>query len=296
MATFSATDIPDLTGTTAIVTGASDGIGRETARALAAAGARVVYAVRNTVKGRQAATEATGQTEVRELDLASLASIRHFAREWDGEISLLINNAGVVMPPKLTRTVDGFEVQFGVNHLGHFALTNLLLPHITGRVVSMSANAQRFGKIDFDDLNWEKRNYNRTRAYAQSKLAVMMFTLELQRRLTAAGSGVLAVAAHPGAANTDALINSGGSNGVMISIVNRFFAQTPAQAALETLYAATAADVPAGAYVGPGGSMQMSGPPKLVKPAKAAQDQVVARRLWEVSAELTKVSPQLALA
>jgi NAD(P)-dependent dehydrogenase (short-subunit alcohol dehydrogenase family) len=295
MPDFKATDIRNMNGATVIVTGASDGIGLETARALVSAGARVVYAVRNTAKGRKAAAAARGKTEVRELDLASLESVRRFAREWEGEIGLLICNAGVVLPPKLTRTADGFEVQFGVNHLGHFALANLLLPYVTGRVVSLSANAARFGKIDFDDLNWESKSYNRNRAYAQSKLATLMFTIELQRRLTAAGSSVRAVAAHPGAAVTDALKNSGGNDGMMVRFINRFFAQTPAEAALETLYAATA-DIPGGSFVGPGGRMQISGPPKLMQPSKAAQDPELARRLWDVSAKMTNVSPTLALA
>jgi NAD(P)-dependent dehydrogenase (short-subunit alcohol dehydrogenase family) len=293
MSDFKATDIPNLSGRTAIVTGASDGIGLETARELAAHGAHVVYAVRNTAKGRKAATAARGQTEVRELDLASLASVHRFAEEWEGPIDLLINNAGVVLPPKLTRTSDGFEVQFGVNYLGHFALTNLLLPHITGRVVSMSANAARFAKLDFDDLNWEKNKYNRNRAYANSKLGVLLFTAELQRRLTAAGSPILANAAHPGASATSALVNSGGQDGLMIRIINRFWAQTPAEAALEPLYAAVA-DIPGNSFVGPSG--MMSGAPKLVQPPKAAQDADLARRLWDVSANLTKVSPTLTLA
>jgi NAD(P)-dependent dehydrogenase (short-subunit alcohol dehydrogenase family) len=295
MSDFKATDIPSLAGATAIVTGASDGIGLETARALAAAGARVVYAVRNPGKGRKAASAAPGQTEVRELDLASLDSVRRFAREWDGEIDLLINNAGVVLPPELTRTQDGFEVQFGVNYLGHFALTNLLLDHITGRVVSLSANAYRFGTINFDDLNWQRKKYNANRAYAQSKLAVLLFTEELQRRLAAAGSGVRAVAAHPGAAATDAITNSGGSENLMYRIINRFFAQTPAEGALETLYAAVA-DIPGGTFVGPGGRMGISGPPKPAKLSKTVLDPELGRRLWDISAELTKVRPALALA
>jgi NAD(P)-dependent dehydrogenase (short-subunit alcohol dehydrogenase family) len=288
MSDFKATDIRHLTGATAIVTGASDGIGLETARALAAAGARVVYAVRNIEKGSRAAAAAPGQTEVRELDLASLDSVRRFAREWQGEIDLLINNAGVVLPPKLARTKDGFEMQFGVNHLGHFTLTSLLLEHITGRVVSLSANAYRFGKIDFYDLNWEHKKYNANRAYAQSKLAVLLFTEEMQRRLTAAGSGVRAVAAHPGAATTDAITNSGGTENLMFRFVNRFFAQTPAEGALETLYAAVA-DIPGGTFVGPGGRMGLSGAPKPAKLNKTVLDPELGRRLWDISTELTKV-------
>ena len=149
-----------------------------------------------------------GETEVRQLDLASLASVREFAAAWDGEIDLLINNAGVMVPP-LGRTADGFELQFGTNHLGHFALTNLLLEHVTGRVVTVSSGAHRMGRIDFDDLNWERRPYRAWRAYGQSKLANLLFTAELQRRLSAAGSTVLATAAHPGYAATNLQFHSG---------------------------------------------------------------------------------------
>ena len=194
MSGFTVADIPDLTGQTAVVTGANSGIGLETAKALTARGARVIIAVRDEAKGRTAAEgmHGPGTTEVRPLDLASLDSVRAFAKAWDGgPVDLLINNAGVMLPP-LTRTTDGFELQFGTNHLGHFALTNLLLPHITahGRVVTVSSGAHRYGKIDFDDLNWEHRRYRRWRAYGQSKLANLLFTMELQRRLTEAGSGI----------------------------------------------------------------------------------------------------------
>src|SRR6266436_4040638 len=187
MATFSAANIPDMTGRTVIVTGANSGIGRAAARALAAAGAHVVLAVRNPGKGRAAAAVMPDLTEVRELDLASLNSVRAFASGWQDEIDLLINNAGVMVPP-LTRTADGFELQFGTNHLGHFALTNLLLEHVTGRVVTVSSTGHRFGNIDFVDLNWERKPYRAWRAYGQSKLANLLFTSELQLRLTAAGS------------------------------------------------------------------------------------------------------------
>src|SRR3954453_5678873 len=197
MTTWSTIDIPDLTGPSVVVTGANSGIGRAAARALAAAGARVVLAVRDTNKGEAAAAAMPGTTEVRRLDLASLESIRAFAADWRGELSLLINNAGVMAPP-LTRTSDGFELQFGTNHLGHCALTNLLLDYVTGRVVTVSSTTHRMGAVDFDDLNWERKPYRRWRAYGQSKLANLLFTAELQRRLTAAGSDVLANAAHPG--------------------------------------------------------------------------------------------------
>jgi len=296
MTTFKVTDIPDLTGTTAIVTGASSGLGLQTARALGAAGARVVYAVRDAGKGSQAAAAAPGPTEVRELNLADLGSVRRFAAGWDGgEVDLLINNAGVVMPAALTRTADGFESQFGVNHLGHFALTLLLLQHVTGRVVTVSAAAHRFGRIDFDDLNWERRPYNPAGAYAQSKLAGLLFTAELQRRLAAAGSGVLAVAAHPGWSDTGAVTHSGGSTGLLMGIGNRLIAQKSANGALPTLYAATA-DIPGGAYAGPGGFGGIRGAPKLAMTSRAAQDPELARRLWDASAELTNIQPALVLA
>ncbi len=149
-----------------------------------------------------------GSTEVRELDLASLDSVRAFAAGWDGPIDLLINNAGIMIPP-LSRTADGFELQFGTNHLGHFALTNLLFPHVVDRVVTVSSLAHRQGTIDFDDLNWERRSYRRWAAYSQSKLANLLFTLELQRRLTDAGSAVRATAAHPGYASTNLQSHSG---------------------------------------------------------------------------------------
>src|SRR5229473_6973336 len=194
------TDIPDMTGRSVVVTGANSGIGRSAATALAGAGARVVLAVRDTNKGQDAAATMPGETEVRPLNLASLTSIREFAEGWDGDLDLLINNAGVMAPP-LTRTTDGFELQFGTNHLGHFALTNLLLEHVTGRVVTVSSTGHRMGSIDFDDLNSERKPYRAWRAYGQSKLANLLFTAELQRRLTAAGSDVLATAAHPGYAS-----------------------------------------------------------------------------------------------
>jgi NAD(P)-dependent dehydrogenase (short-subunit alcohol dehydrogenase family) len=286
MTTWSAADLPDMTGRNAIVTGASSGIGRAAARALARAGARVVLAVRDADKGRAAAAAMDGETEVRRLDLASLASIREFAAAWDGDLDLLINNAGVMVPP-LSRTADGFELQFGTNHLGHFALTNLLLGAVTGRVVTVSSTAHRFGEIAFDDLGWERRPYRAWRAYGQSKLANLLFTSELQRRLTAAGSGVLATAAHPGYASTNLQFHSGRRLLDIVSVVgNRLVAQDEDGGALPTLYAATAA-IPGDSFAGPGGFMEQRGAPKLVGRADAARDAAVARRLWDVSEELT---------
>jgi NAD(P)-dependent dehydrogenase (short-subunit alcohol dehydrogenase family) len=285
---WSTTNIPDMAGHTVIVTGANSGIGRAAAQALAAAGARVVLAVRNTDKGQAAAAKMPGETEVRRLDLASLASVREFAAAWQGDIDVLINNAGVMVPP-LTRTADGFELQFGTNHLGHFALTNLLLEHVTGRVVSVSSTGHRVGRIDFDDLNWERKPYKAWRAYGQSKLANLLFTAELQRRLTAAGSAVLATAAHPGYAATNLQFHSQRRLMDLINVVgNRLLAQDENGGALPTLYAAVA-DIPGDSFAGPGGFMEQRGAPKLVGRSDAAKDADFARRLWDVSEQLTGV-------
>jgi NAD(P)-dependent dehydrogenase (short-subunit alcohol dehydrogenase family) len=286
MSTFTTAALPDMTGRSVIVTGANSGIGRGAARALAGAGARVVLAVRDLDKGRAAAAAMSGETEVSKLDLANLASVREFAAAWDGEIDLLINNAGVMVPP-LTRTGDGFELQFGTNHLGHFALTNLLLEHVSGRVVTVSSTGHRFGGIDFEDLNWERKPYKAWRAYGQSKLANLLFTAELQRRLTAAGSEVLATAAHPGYAATNLQFHSQRRSLDLISAVgNRLFGQDEDGGALPTLYAAVA-DIPGNAFAGPGGFLEQRGAPKLVGRSAAAKDIDVARRLWDVSEELT---------
>jgi NAD(P)-dependent dehydrogenase (short-subunit alcohol dehydrogenase family) len=288
MTTFSPTDIPDMTGRTVIVTGANSGIGRAAAHALAAANAHVVLAVRDLDKGRAAAATMSGETEVRRLDLASLDSVHEFASGWEGEVDVLINNAGVMVPP-LSRTAEGFELQFGTNHLGHFALTNLLLDRVTGRVVTVSSTGHRIGSIDFDDLNWERKPYKAWRAYGQSKLANLLFTSELQRRLTESGSAVLATAAHPGYAATNLQFHSGRRVLDVISLIgNRVVAQDEKGGALPTLYAAVA-DVPGNSFAGPGGFMEQRGAPKLVGRSGAAQDAAVARRLWEVSEELTGV-------
>ncbi len=293
MAPFGITDIPDLVGRSVVVTGANSGIGRAAARALAGAHARVVLAVRDLEKGQAAAATMPGETEVRQLDLASLASVRAFAAGWEGDIDLLINNAGVMTPPP-TRTVDGFELQFGTNHLGHFALTNLLLTHVVSRVVTVSSAGHRLGSIDFDDLSWERKRYSAWRAYGQSKLANLLFTAELQRRLSAAGSPVLATAAHPGYAATNLQFHSQRRWMDLISVAgNRLIAQDEDGGALPTLYAAVA-DVPGNSFAGPGGFMEQRGAPKLVGRSKAAQDTAVARRLWEVSEELTGVRFPLA--
>jgi len=279
-----------MTGRTAVVTGANSGIGHAAADALAGAGARVVLAVRSTEKGEQAAAEMRGETEVRALDLASLASVRDFAAGWDGgEIDLLINNAGVMVPP-LSRTAEGYELQFGTNHLGHFALTNLLLEQITGRVVTVASSAHRAGRIDFEDPNWERRSYRAWSAYGQSKLANLLFTAELQRRLTEAGSPVLATAAHPGYAATNLQFHSGKKIQDLVSHVgNTLLGQSEEGGARPTLYAATA-DIPGNSFAGPSGFMEARGPAKLVGRTSAAKDMDVARRLWVLSEELTGVS------
>jgi NAD(P)-dependent dehydrogenase (short-subunit alcohol dehydrogenase family) len=286
---WSLDSLPDLSGRTAVVTGANSGIGFVTAEALARAGARVVLAVRDVERGKAAAGRMSGATEVRRLDLADLASVREFAAGWDGPLDLLINNAGVMMLPR-QRTRDGFEMQFGTNHLGHFALTNLLLPHVTDRVVTVASGAHRWpgAAIHFDDLDLAN-GYNPQRAYAQSKLANLLFTLELQRRLTEAGSAVRAVAAHPGWAATNLQSHAGNPvTRLLMQLGNRLFAQSDRAGALPTLYAAVE-DVPGAAYVGPDGFAEMRGGPTLVGRTRAASDAGVARRLWDVSEGLTGV-------
>ncbi|KOX33919.1 oxidoreductase [Saccharothrix sp. NRRL B-16348] len=289
MTTFSASDVPPQTGRTVVVTGANSGIGRVTARVLAARGARVVLAVRDLEKGREAAATMTGHVEVRRLDLADLSSIRAFADDLTDPVDVLINNAGVMIPP-LTRTADGFELQFGTNHLGHFALTNLLLSQVRERVVTVSSNAHKVGSIDFDDLNSERKPYRAMSAYAQSKLANLLFTAELQRRLTAAGSPVIATAAHPGFATTN-LLKSDGRRRVRDlaqKAVTGLLAQSDEDGALPTLYAAVA-DVPGDSYAGPSGFLEGRGAPKLVGRSTKARDGEVARRLWETSEKLTGI-------
>ena len=287
MTTFSTNDIPDLSGRRVIVTGANSGIGLSTAQALGAHGAKVTLAVRNIQKGNEAAAAIEGDAEVRQLDLADLSSVREFAAGWEGEISLLINNAGIMIPP-LLRTVDGFELQFGTNHLGHFALTNLLLPQIRGRVVTVSSGMHRIGTIDFDDLNWERKRYRRWPAYGQSKLANLMFSSELQRRLSETGSGVISTAAHPGYAATNLQSHSGNAitELLMGQVANRLFAQDKDAGALPTLYAAVA-EIPGAAFAGPRGFRELRGAPQMVGRSKRALDEEVGKRLWDVSEELT---------
>jgi NAD(P)-dependent dehydrogenase (short-subunit alcohol dehydrogenase family) len=290
---WTAADLPSQTDRTVVVTGSNSGIGLVAARELAGAGARVVLAVRDTAKGSQAAGTIAGDTEVRSLDLADLASVRAFAEEWDGPIDVLINNAGIMAVPE-QRTKDGFEMQIGTNHLGHFALTNLLLENITDRVVTVSSGAHRIGKMDLDDLNWEKRDYQRWPAYGQSKLSNLLFTLELEKRLAASGSDVHAFAAHPGYASTNLQNRTENKlQNALMAVGNKVIAQNDQMGALPTLYAATQ-DLPGGSYVGPDGFQEQRGHPTLVGRSGRASDPAVAKRLWEISEELTGVSFPLA--
>ena len=290
---WTAADLPDLRGRTAIVTGANSGIGRVAALELARAGAAVTLGVRDTTKGEAAAAAMTGDVTVRRLDLADLGSIRSFAEVTEGPVDILVDNAGIMATP-LQRTVDGFELQIGTNHLGHFALTNLLLPQVTDRIVVVSSDLHRNGKMDVDDLNWERRSYKPWAAYSQSKLANLLFVLELERRLSEAGSAVRAVAAHPGYAATNLQGRTGNRiSNLAAAIGNRLIAQSDAMGALPTLFAATA-DIPGGTYIGPDGFRHMRGHPALDVPAPQALDATTARSLWERSEQLTAVSWPLA--
>jgi NAD(P)-dependent dehydrogenase (short-subunit alcohol dehydrogenase family) len=280
-------DLPSQAGRTVIITGASSGIGLETTRALAAAGAHAVLAVRDEDAGRRAAADMEGTTEVLPLDLADLASVRRFADAWDRPLDILINNAGVANVP-LGRTADGFETHFGTNHLGHFALTCLLLPHITDRVVTVSSNAHKGASLNLRDLNWERRPYRSGAAYGQSKLANLLFTLQLQRRLSESGSPVRAFAAHPGAATTRLNRHLGPAMRLVSTVVGKLMMQGQEAGALPTLYAATQ-DLEGASYIGPDGLGEQRGNPTLVGRSETARDETLARRLWDVSEELTGV-------
>ncbi|WP_328430950.1 MULTISPECIES: oxidoreductase [unclassified Streptomyces] len=285
------TDIADQTGRTAVVTGANSGLGIATVEALAGAGAHVVLAVRDPKRGEAAAARVNGSVEVRRLDLADLASVREFAAGWRGDLDLLVNNAGIMNIPE-SATKDGFETQFGTNHLGHFALTNLLLHHVTDRVVTVASGAHKFPgspRIHFDNLNLTGE-YAPMKAYSQSKLANLLFTLELQRRLAESGSSVRALAAHPGYAATSLQSHDGSAlRRALMQMTNRFVAQDSKAGALPTLYAAVQ-DLPGASYVGPDGLGEMRGAPTLVGRSQAASDPAAARRLWTLSEELTGVT------
>ena len=286
---WTSADLPPLAGRTFVVTGGNSGIGLIAARELGRAGARVVLAVRDPARGERAVSQIRGGAEVRPLDLADLSSVHAFATAWDGDLDVLINNAGVMATPE-RRTKDGFELQIGTNHLGHFALTNLLLPRITDRVVTISSFAHRTGRIRLDDLNWERGGYQRWPAYGQSKLANLLFTLELQRRLAEVGSSVRAVAAHPGWAATNLQGHTGNRiQNALLAVANRFWAQSEEMGALPTLYAATE-DIPGGSYIGPDGWQEQRGHPRRVGRSGAAKDEQTARALWDLSERLTRTS------
>jgi NAD(P)-dependent dehydrogenase (short-subunit alcohol dehydrogenase family) len=288
--------IPDQTGRLAIVTGANTGIGLETARMLALRGANVILACRNLEKGEAAAQrireeKAAGTVEVQPLDLSDLDSVRAFANRFASShdrLDLLVNNAGVMVPP-LGRTQQGFELQFGTNHLGHFALTAHLAPLVMrtagARFVIVSSSVHHRGIIDFDDLNWETRRYAAFAAYSQSKLANLMFALELHRRVSAVSDNVRVTAAHPGWTATDLQRTAG-----IARFFNPLFAMKPAQGALPTLRAATDPDAAGGVYWGPGGIVELSGWPEVARVSKRAQDAAAATRLWDVSEKLTGVA------
>ena len=295
---WTAADIPDQSGRLAVVTGANSGLGYFTALELTRHGAEVVVASRSTDKGEAAADEIAKETggakpRVLALDLGSLDSVRDFAGRLEGErIDLLINNAGVMMTPQQS-TSDGFELQFGTNHLGHFALTGLLLDAVqrsdSGRIVTLSSNEHKSGKLDFDDLQKE-RSYSPRDAYQGSKLANAVFAVELDRRLRAAGSSTISVFAHPGYSATN--LQSTGPTGIAkaaMKVSNRILAQSAERGALPTLYAATAPGVHGGEYFGPDGPGEFRGLPKKVEAIPPAYDEENGRRLWEASEELTGV-------
>jgi len=283
-ARWTAADLPDLSGRTAVVTGASGGLGEIIATELAGAGAAVTLAVRDLAKGRAVADRISGRPNVRPLDLSSLASVRAFAADWSGDLDILINNAGIMQVPQ-GRTGDGFDLQMGTNHLGPFALTVALLPHIRGRVVTVSSQLQNGGRIHLDDLNGDSRRYDALQAYRDSKLANALFTLELSRRLAEAPSRVRAVTSDPGFARTGLAAHVGGPTGVLQKLAVRLF-NDAARGAAATLYAATA-DIPSGSYVGVDGFRHLRGYPGVIDPPERARDEELARQLWDLSARLT---------
>jgi NAD(P)-dependent dehydrogenase (short-subunit alcohol dehydrogenase family) len=304
MTDWTTADIPALDGKTAVITGATGGLGYETALALAAAGAAVVLTGRNDAKGRNAIQKIRGRLPganvvYENLDLANLASVADFAKRFSAahaSLDLLVNNAGVMALPERQLTTDGFEMQFGTNYLGHYALTAQLLPLLRRgnqpRVVNLSSLTHRRGAINFDDLQgtWP---YSPGKAYSQSKLAMLMFALELQRRSDAGGWGLMSNAAHPGFARTDLFANGPGASG-LLGLLNKvlqpFISHSAAEGALPTLFAATSPEAKPAGYFGPSGFYELKGPPAPAKIMPQAEDLAVAARLWDVSAALTGVS------
>lgn len=301
---WTADDIPALAGKTVVVTGGNSGIGFEAARQMARKGAHVILACRDTGRAADALEQIrtlhpSASVEAMQLDLASLESVHRFARDFAAKsvpLDVLCNNAGVMAIPRRT-TAEGFEMQIGTNHLGHFALTGLLLEPLlaapAARVVNVSSTAHKPGRIDFDDLQGEK-SYRKWMAYAQSKLANLLFTYELQRRLDAAGARAISVACHPGysATNLQAVGPQMSGSRVaarLMDLGNRFFSQPAAMGALPTLYAATSPDARGGDYIGPDGFMENYGHPRKTSSTARSHDRAVATRLWEVSEQLTSV-------
>ncbi|UUO16734.1 SDR family NAD(P)-dependent oxidoreductase [Dolichospermum heterosporum] len=287
-------------GRIVIVTGSSSGIGYETARVLANKQASVIIAVRNLEKGNKALAEIIQQNKdadvrVMELDLANLASVNNFAENFQknySRLDLLINNAGVMIPP-YSKTTDGFELQFGTNHLGHFALTGQLLKLListkASRIVNVSSGAHNFGKLDFDDLNWEKRNYAQWTAYGDSKLANLYFTYELDRKLKEQGINTLVTASHPGWTATELQRTAGD----VMKYLNGIFAQDITMGALPTLRAAIEEGLKGAEYFGPNGFMEISGYPVKVESNQLSKDRAIAQKLWVVSEQLTGVKFEL---
>ncbi len=305
MAGWTAEQMPEQSGRTVVVTGGNSGLGYETTARLAAKGARVVLACRSGERAADAkasieARHPNASLESLPLDLANLASVRDFAKAFldrHDSLHVLVNNAGVMAIPRC-ETADGFEMQIGTNHLGHFALTGLLLPRLlatkSARIVNLSSTAHRIGRMDFGDLHGRER-YSKWGAYGQSKLANLLFTFELQRRLAAKGAGTVAVACHPGYASTNLQLvgprMSGSTWGEsLMGAANRIFAQSAAMGALPTLFAATAAGVEGGHYIGPGGFAEAWGHPKRVGSSARSRDAADAARLWELSVGETGVS------
>lgn len=298
---WTADEMTDQHARTAIVTGANSGLGRIVARELARHGAKVIIASRDRAKGAEAAAAITAtfpsaRVEAAQLDLADLASIRAFAdrtRAGNDHVDLLVNNAGVMAAP-YRKTADGFELQLGTNHLGHFALTGLLLPLLRdrpdARVVTVSSNSHKRGQMHFEDLQGNRR-YSRWGAYSQSKLANLLFAFELDRRLKAAGWGLISVAAHPGYSATNLQLSGPPLyERVVMRLANRLVAQSAEAGALPLLYAATTPGLPGASYVGPDGMGEMRGHPILVEATKRANGEEAARRLWEISEQLTGVT------
>jgi NAD(P)-dependent dehydrogenase (short-subunit alcohol dehydrogenase family) len=282
MTDWTAADLPSFAGRTVIVTGANSGLGLVTARELARVGATTILAVRNLDKGNAAAAGMTGDVQVRQLDLQDLASIHDFAEGVD-RVDVLVNNAGIMAVP-FALTADGFESQIGTNHLGHFALTNLLLPKVTDRVVTVSSMMHLLGYISLKDINWKSRPYLAWPAYGQSKLANLLFTSELQRRLSLAGSSVRAVAAHPGYSATNLQSHSAGAFGKVFQAGNRVIATDADFGARQSLYA-IAADVPGDSFIGP--RYAMRGPTGKSPRTPLARNRAKGTALWTLSEQLT---------